>query len=38
MEIPFSIYLVAIYKIVRAHLTFSETSAMDQGIHNFFRM
>jgi hypothetical protein len=28
---------VAIYKIVRAHLTFSETSAMDHGVHNYFR-
>ena len=36
MEIPFSIYLVAIYKIVRAHLTFSETSAMDIIIFRWF--
>jgi len=37
MEIPFRIYIVAIYKIVRVHLTFSETSAMNRrGIHNFF--
>jgi len=36
LEIPFSIYLVAIYKIVRTHLTFSETSAMDRGMYVTF--
>jgi hypothetical protein len=31
LEIPCSIYLVAIYKIVHAHLTFSETFGMNRN-------
>ena len=36
LEIHFSIYLVAIYKIVHTHLTFSETSDRPQWTYTTF--